>query len=186
MDPYAPRNSADPRHTPEADRLTDIILGVFRLYGLFEEHGARLARPYCQSTARWRVIAAAARQEGSVSQIARSVGLTRQGVQRTANVLASEGLLAFADNPAHRRSPIVRLTPRGEHVLRCLSNAQIEWSNALANGMDIERLEQAAAVLRDFADRLNGPGSLPARGSTHRAPKRRAAPNQDLARPAAN
>lgn len=154
MDPYAPLHPDDPLHTPEADRLTDLILEVFRLYGYVEQHGARLSTPHGQTTARWRVMGAAAREEGTVSQIARRIGLTRQGVQRTANALAADGLVKFADNPSHRRSPIVRLSSKGEKVLRALSAAQIAWSNAVAQGMSAERLRQVVEVLRSLADRL--------------------------------
>lgn len=154
MDPYAPRNPDDPRHTPEADRFTDLILEVFRIYGLFEEHGAYLCRPHGQSTARWRVMGAAARKEGTVSQIARRIGLTRQGVQRTANALAADGLIEFVDNPAHRRSPIVRLTKKGDDVLRDLAQGQIAWSNEIADGLGADRIAEAVEMLRTLADRL--------------------------------
>ena len=161
MDPYAPRNPDDPRHTPEAGRLTDLILEVYRLYGFVEEHGARLSRPHAQSTARWRVMGAAARKPGSVSQIARRIGLSRQGVQRTANALAADGLLEFTDNPAHRRSPIVQLTTQGEDVLHTLSAGQIAWSNAVASGMSVEQLSEAVSMLRTLADRLERWGGEP-------------------------
>lgn len=164
MDPYAPIHPSDPQHTPEAGRLTDLILEVFRLYGLFEEHGSRLTRPHQQSTARWRVLGAAARQQGTVSQIARRIGLTRQGVQRTANALARDGLIEFATNPAHRRSPFVTLTAAGERVLRDLAAAQIEWSNRVAHCLRLGDLETAVALLRELATRLecwDGTGELP-------------------------
>jgi DNA-binding MarR family transcriptional regulator len=38
---------------------------------------------------------------------------SRQRMQRLADELAAEGLVAFIENPKHRRSKLVRLTPTG-------------------------------------------------------------------------
>ena len=40
----------------------------------------------------------------TVAKIARSLGLTRQSVQRTANELAERELVVFEDNPHHKRA----------------------------------------------------------------------------------
>src|SRR5947208_9580394 len=47
------------------------------------------------------------------AHIARQMGLTRQSVQRTVDLLAADGLVAFADNQHHRRAKLVDFTPRG-------------------------------------------------------------------------
>jgi len=45
----------------------------------------------------------------------------RQRMQRLANELAAEGLVEFIDNPKHRRSKLVRLTPKGDSRYRELN-----------------------------------------------------------------
>src|SRR3979409_1132453 len=39
---------------------------------------------------------------------------SRQRMQRLADELAAEGLVEFIDNPEHRRSKLVQLTPKGD------------------------------------------------------------------------
>ncbi len=41
------------------------------------------------------------------------MGLTRQSVQRIADLLVERGLAAYADNPAHRRAKLVTPTSAG-------------------------------------------------------------------------
>jgi DNA-binding MarR family transcriptional regulator len=50
----------------------------------------------------------------TVPQIAAMRPTSRQRMQRLADELAAEGLVEFADNPKHRRSKLVQLTPEGE------------------------------------------------------------------------
>ena len=50
----------------------------------------------------------------TVPQIAQMRPTSRQRMQRLADELASEGLVEFIDNPKHRRSKLLRLTPEGE------------------------------------------------------------------------
>jgi DNA-binding MarR family transcriptional regulator len=47
-------------------------------------------------------------------QIAQMRPTSCQRMQRLANELAAEGLVEFIDNPKHRRSKLVRLTPKGD------------------------------------------------------------------------
>src|SRR5216684_287591 len=50
----------------------------------------------------------------TVPQIALMRPTSRQRMQRLADELAAEGLVEFIDNPKHRRSKLVRLTPKGD------------------------------------------------------------------------
>src|SRR5689334_1375368 len=52
----------------------------------------------------------------TVPHIARSLWLPRQVVQRLADTAAGLGYLDWADNPAHRRSRLARLTGAGRRV----------------------------------------------------------------------
>jgi DNA-binding MarR family transcriptional regulator len=89
-----------------------------------------------------------------VAQIARNMGLTRQAVQRVANVLADEGAVEFVDNPDHRRAKLVRLTAGGRAVLAEVERRQVEWSNRLAAGLTGEAIEEALTVMRTLRQRL--------------------------------
>src|SRR5262245_27094304 len=50
----------------------------------------------------------------TVPQIARMRPTSRQRMQRLADELAAAGLVKFIDNPKHRRSKLVQLTPKGD------------------------------------------------------------------------
>ncbi|MFG3119362.1 MarR family winged helix-turn-helix transcriptional regulator [Streptomyces sp. NPDC048197] len=54
----------------------------------------------------------------TVPQLARTMGLDRQPVQRWVNHAAELGLVVTAPNPAHRRSPLIELTTEGTEVIR--------------------------------------------------------------------
>ena len=53
----------------------------------------------------------------TVPQIAQMRPTSRQRMQRLADELAAEGLVEFIDNPKHRRSKLVRLTPQRRRAL---------------------------------------------------------------------
>ena len=83
------------------------------------------------------------------------MGLTRQAVQRVANDLAKEGLVAFAENPDHKRAKLVSTTDSGAAVLAEVQRRQIAWSNRLSRGLTPAAVEQAQAVLRELRERLD-------------------------------
>ncbi len=141
-------------HSAEGAGLTDLILETFRLNGRLLAAGDRLIGDLGLSSARWQVMGAIEAAPLPVAQIARNMGLTRQAVQRLANVLADEGRLEFAENPNHRRAKLVRLTAGGRAVLEDVHRRQVEWSNRLAAGLTVEAIEEALTVVRSLRERL--------------------------------
>ncbi len=149
--------------TPAAEALTELMLEVFRVNGDLLAEGNRLTSPVGQTSARWQVLGAI-RQPRTVADIARNMGLARQSVQRTADVLAGDGLVEFAENPAHRRAKLLRLSPLGERVLAEITDRQVEWANGLAGalGLGENRIRDAATVLGRLRAALEQPPSSPA------------------------
>lgn len=98
-----------------ADAATALVLEIFRSSGALLAAGDRLVGDLGLTSARWQVLGAVAlaAQPLPVARIARDMGITRQGVQRTVNELAKAGLVSFADNPHHLRARLVLLTPAG-------------------------------------------------------------------------
>src|SRR6266567_3393896 len=145
-------------HTPAGKALTDLILEVFRLHGLLLAAGDRLTHPLGLSSARWQVLGALqlAGEPLPVAHIARQMGLTRQSVQRTVDLLAQEGLIAFADNPHHRRAKLVDFTPRGRSIMEHVNQIQTTWANALAQGLSAPALHDALQLLETLRLRLEG------------------------------
>ena len=137
--------------------LRDLMLDVFRLNGALLRHGAALTAPLGQTQARWQVIGAVAEATRTVPQIARRMGMTRQGVQRVADLLVDEGIVTLERNPDHARSPLLRLTQKGRRLEQKLGNFGARWSESMAEGMNARDLERAVAVIRDVVRRLDEP-----------------------------
>lgn len=90
----------------------------------------------------------------TVPQIARSRPVARQHIQRMVNELVEQDLVELVDNPAHRRSKLVRLTARGEAVYDELTASLERAAEDLARGMDADDLHTSVRVLKDVRQRL--------------------------------
>jgi DNA-binding MarR family transcriptional regulator len=135
--------------------LGDTALTVFRLNGQLLGLAEELTRPMGLTAARWQVLGAVLRAPLTVAGIARAVGLTRQSVQRTADLLADQGLAEYVDNPAHRRAKLLRPTQAGYDAVRSLAPSQTEAAIALAGAVGHEELTHALATLRCLCDALD-------------------------------
>lgn len=136
------------------DALRQLVLEVFRLNGALLRHGAALTAPLGQTQARWQVIAAVAEATRTVPQIARRMGMSRQSVQRVADLLVADGVLRFEPNPDHARSPLVTLTPEGERIEARLAERGSGWAVAIADGLPSTDLERAVDLVREIIRRL--------------------------------
>jgi DNA-binding MarR family transcriptional regulator len=100
-----------------------IIADIYELAGRFREYGEAIARTVGQTQARWQVMSAASADPHTVPQIARVLGVTRQNVQRIADLLVAEGSAEYRDNLDHRASPHLVLTKRGRAAFEQLMKA---------------------------------------------------------------
>jgi DNA-binding MarR family transcriptional regulator len=133
--------------TPAGDAFSGLVPRVFRLNGLLAAEGDALARPAGQTAARWQLLAMVEDGPATVARTARTLGLARQSVQRVADVLEAEGLVAYADNPSHRRARLVTLTDEGSRILSAIQAAQRPWADAIGAVVGVRDLRQAATVL---------------------------------------
>ncbi len=90
----------------------------------------------------------------TVPQLARSRAVTRQHVQALVNPLEEQGYIEFIDNPAHRRSRLVRLTPSGVKYLDRMQRREADLLSAVNVGVSTERVESAVEVVRLVRDAL--------------------------------
>jgi DNA-binding MarR family transcriptional regulator len=135
--------------------LTDLILEIFRVNGALLRVGDRLTHADAQTSSRWQVLGAIADSAKPVSGIAREMGLTRQSVQRTTDLLERDGLVAFSDNPAHSRAKLVGLTPEGERVLEAITLRQVDWANHLARAIGEREILDALEGVRRLRHQLS-------------------------------
>jgi len=125
-------------------RVLEEALALTRLYQLRREE---LSRSEKQSRARWEVLVAIGAGR-TVPTIARRMGLTRQSVQRVADLLAEARLARFEPNPDHRRSPILRATEEGVRLRERLERRLRGWEQTVEDLVEGEDLETALVVLR--------------------------------------
>ena len=140
-------DAGPPSRTPAGDAFTTLLGQVIVLTRHFTSNGEALARPAGQTLARWLVLETIQDAPATVAQVARSLHLARQGVQRLADVLVRDGLAVYQDNPAHRRAKLVRLTPQGRSTLRAIQAAQAAWADALGAKLGEADLHQASVLL---------------------------------------
>ena len=136
-----------PSRTPAGDAFTTFLGQVIGLTRRFTTIGEALAKPAGQTLARWLVLEAIQDKPATVAQIARTLLLARQGVQRLADVLVRDGLAAYEDNPAHRRAKLLRITPQGRTALRAIQIAQVAWADTLGARIGEAELRQASLLL---------------------------------------
>jgi DNA-binding MarR family transcriptional regulator len=160
-------NSEDqlPSRTPAGDAFTTLLGQVIGLTRRFTTAGEALAKSAGQTLARWLVLETIQDRPATVAQIARSLVLARQGVQRLADVLVRDGLAAYEDNPAHRRAKLLRITPAGRTALRTIQTAQAAWADALGAEIGEEALRQASILLDRLLQAVgsHAPDALPSR-----------------------
>lgn len=142
--------------TPAGDAFSGLVVRLFRLNGLLAAEGEALTRPTGQTTARWQVMAAAEDAPITVAQIARTLGLARQSVQRVADALELAGLVRYDENPRHRRARLVVLTDAGRATLSSIQSAQRPWADALGIAIGEAHLRQANTQLDRILSQLMG------------------------------
>lgn len=125
-----------------------IVADVYQLAGQFRGHGEDIASTVGQTQARWQVLSAASAEPRTVPQIARRLGVTRQNVQRIADVLVAEGWASFEPNPDHRTSPYLVLSAPGRAALDRLTQAAAAYHARIAARIDPAELAVVHRGLR--------------------------------------
>lgn len=118
--------------------------------------GDRLVAPLGLTSARWQILGAvaAAERPQPVAWLARSLGANRQNVQRIANDLHKEGLVAFETNPHHRRAQFVVLTDKGKRAFDAAMDLQAPWVNKLSDGLSLKDIETVRRVVTAMRKRM--------------------------------
>lgn len=147
---------------PEQELLADAALTSFRLNGQLLALADELAKPAGLTAAWWQVLGAALAGPRSVSDIARVMGLSRQSVQRVADLLVERGMAEYSDNPAHRRAKLVGPTDAGLAAVRAIDPQHATAARALVDELGADRLREVLDGMHDLSaalDRMDAPGS---------------------------
>src|SRR5580698_7504168 len=132
-----------------------IVADIYELAGRLRHYGEAIAQTIGQTQARWQVLSAASGTPHTVPQIARVLGVTRQNVQRIADLLVAEGSAEYRDNPDHRASPHLILTKRGHATFEQLMKAAGGYHARLARKLsssDVVSLQRGLCRLLEMLD----------------------------------
>ncbi|WP_374210620.1 MarR family winged helix-turn-helix transcriptional regulator [Dermatobacter hominis] len=132
-----------------------LVADVFELAGALRRAGDRLAGAAGQTQARWQLLSVVSEGEWTVPRVADRLGLSRQAVQRVADDLAAEGLVRFDENPSHRRSRLVAITPAGRDSLAAITRLAGDWHRSTVGDLDVAAVERTHQVLREVLDRVH-------------------------------
>ncbi|MEU7721729.1 MarR family winged helix-turn-helix transcriptional regulator [Streptomyces tibetensis] len=138
--------------------LSDSALGVFRLNGQFLAVAEELARPAGLTAAWWQVLGAVLGEPLPVSGIARAMGITRQSVQRIADLLVDKGLAEYRPNPAHRRAKLLTPTAEGRAAIARIDPGHAAFADRLAEAFGEAELAEAVRMLERLSKVLDQVG----------------------------
>jgi DNA-binding MarR family transcriptional regulator len=143
--------------TPQ-ELLSGAALATFRLNGQFLGVAEELARPAGLTAAWWQVLGAVLHEPLPVAGIAREMGITRQSVQRIADLLVERGLAEYRPNPAHRRAKLLQPTAEGYRAVERIGPDHAAFAKRLVDEVGADELERAVDVLRRMSRALEALG----------------------------
>jgi DNA-binding MarR family transcriptional regulator len=145
------------------DLFSRSAIGVFRLNGQFLAVAEELARPAGLTAAWWQVLGAVLREPLPVAGVARAMGITRQSVQRIADLLVERGLAEYRPNPAHRRAKLLAPTEEGRAAITRIDPGHAAYADRLADAFGEAELAAAVEALERLSKALDelGPPAAP-------------------------
>ncbi|WP_040799243.1 MarR family winged helix-turn-helix transcriptional regulator [Nocardia higoensis] len=134
----------------EQELFSAAAITSFRLNGRFLSLAEELARPAGLTAAWWQVLGAIMHEPLPVAGIARAMGITRQSVQRIADLLVTKGLAEYRPNPTHRRAKLVAITDEGLTAVRAINPQHARRAAELADHLGRDRLAEIVTALIDL------------------------------------
>ncbi len=128
----------------------DFVKALLGAQNTVLRHGDIATGMYGQSSARWRVMLRVSLGDTTVSTIAKDSGFSRQAVQRLADSLVSDGLVAYSDSKTDKRIQTISFTSEGMALFEKMEHSFDSWSERLVAEISPEKLslltEQLDAV----------------------------------------
>jgi DNA-binding MarR family transcriptional regulator len=148
---------------PAAVALTRAYLGDSALVSLVGETVALFHRlrvvteqihEWGEMTSGKRGILASLDRSGpqTVPQMARARPVSRQYIQSLVNELIEEDYVEFQENPAHKKSSLVLLTPKGKEFFDSMVQKEVKLWSRLKLDIPEKDLHAAASVLRSVRE----------------------------------
>jgi DNA-binding MarR family transcriptional regulator len=137
-----------PPQTEAGALMTNIILTTFRLNARLLEVAQELAANGELTSARWQVLGGVLDQPRTVAAVGRRMGMSRQGVQRVADLLVAHHLAEYRPNPAHRRAKLLACTEAGYWAIRRISLVAHPFANRIGAQVAADELRNTLSTMR--------------------------------------
>ncbi|MEV4366455.1 MarR family transcriptional regulator [Nonomuraea sp. NPDC049637] len=147
--------SGDGGESAAAELLSGLALASFRLNGQFLHVAEELAKPAGMTAAWWQVLGAVLGEPLPVAGIARVMGMTRQGVQRIADLLVERGLAEYRPNPAHRRAKLLQPTEAGREAIAGIVPGHREFADRLVDVLGLDAARESLTALHRLTAALD-------------------------------
>ncbi|MET8650069.1 MarR family winged helix-turn-helix transcriptional regulator [Nocardia aurea] len=141
--------------TGDRQLFSTAAITSFRLNGQFLAIAEELAVPAGLTAAWWQVLGAILHEPLPVAGIARAMGITRQSVQRIADIVVDRGLAEYRPNPTHRRAKLVALTEEGRAAVERITPAHAVIADRLAAELGRQRFAEIVAMLTELSAALD-------------------------------
>lgn len=135
---------------PDSEAIDALVADVLEAAGALRRHGDQQAAAVGQTQARWQVLSVLSGEPQTVPGAARRLGVSRQAVQRVADLLRKDDLIQLSPNPAHASSPLLSLTASGRSALAALTEQNRTWNRLAMRSLDAKAVEEARRVLGEL------------------------------------
>lgn len=131
-----------------ADRLAEVYVAIGPVYRKVSRIVER-SEPVMGMSVGVRAVLDQLRREGdrTVPQMARAQDLSRQFVQRMVDDAREAGFVELVDNPAHRRSHLVRPTARGREAIDAVAEREHRLMGQVGGDLTGAELDATLRVL---------------------------------------
>lgn len=139
------------------DRLLgELILEVLRLNAVLTRAGDDLVAELGLTSSRWLVLGAIANAptKQPVAHLARTLGQSRQGVQRTVNELVASEYVELTPNPHHQRARLLSLTPKGRDAYKRAMELRLDMIESVGESIDDDALQNAIKTLTTIRSQI--------------------------------
>ena len=145
-------------NTQQIDAFYSLALAVRRLFHKLG-HGVGALHQGSDVSAGMRAVLETLTMLGpkTVPEMARMRPVTRQHIQGLVNPLLENGYVEYVDNPAHKRSNLVRVTPKGSKTFQAMRALENESFEQITRDVSAEDFEAAHKVLSALIEVLDGP-----------------------------
>jgi DNA-binding MarR family transcriptional regulator len=146
-----------PAYLSQGSALNELMRESFLLHRSLLEAAQQLTESTGVTGAQWGVLTALGYgdEARTVAEAARQMGLTRQSVQRVADVLAAKNLVKYLPNPADKRAKLVEVTAPGRVLLKQLEERQRDWVAGVAGNRSDADINAASELVKNIRQHIS-------------------------------